>query len=876
MARIKYERSAQAGGFRPIQVSDKNLARQQEAANRTLNGMRLAAEMDIKNRQNYLQQIKEDDAAEAAMMEKNFRINIQNSQNDLRGIEAGEAQAERQFQIKQQETSKLFQNLSSLSTTAAQYVGEEMQRQRVAQFTADSTNVDQIEQLRQVVKRYNLAQASEAQNAAVDQANVSEDFKLREYLKNAGLNFEVRAGHLYGLSQTVIPQQMERALQDWSEKNNAIPTGEQAAVITGKVVQQYYEMFAVNNIRPEFMKMIAPQVASAQNAIINRQQRQTVAISLDQLKDQASRAISTGNPVDLQLTISSAYPSLIRAFGGSVTDAKKHLMSLLNGKDADGNFKHSIDDLKRVVLFAQGGKPVGFSESEIDAISQKRFLLDKQEREQAKYIQKAAFEDAEAQAIEELSNKPGGWTEEDINEKLTALSQAHPGFVSTRLKEMDKWTVTDRQNNQTIADISGLPDYTKYDPEMYNAMARATGRSGERWREYNAGYEAYNANWKSKTWKSAEKQTTAAVTGMLKFTGQEALKIPYNQINNYALKDLRKLTEKGIAAGLDFEAASEQALLEIEKRIQAGKAARADGALPPSYEPYRMVNTPKGPTFPSLERMNQANRLQIEKQEYMQSQMRIRAREAGSFREFLAEPDNVLTELEFGYEMQNWGKPGYKPHPKLVYAKQLSKGMPLHEVLNSIAEAKQDPRRVQSELALSRGAESTFFDSSAGNNARGRALLESNGGIRSAPMRIQITQARDDTSRSTGTDFVIDGGRRGAEYAFPLQAEVLKVVRDQSEEFRLEEGDTRRGYGNLVELRVTMPNGTKTDFLIAHFDKVSELDPGDMIEPGTIIGTQGRSGSTTGAHISIDAFEPGSMTPDPAAREWFLKNYLQK
>jgi len=876
MARIKYERSAQAGGFRPIQVSDKNLARQQEAANRTLDGMRLAAEMDIKNRQNYLQQIKEDDAAEAAMMEKNFQINLQNSKNDLRGIEAGEAQAERQFQIKQQETSKLFQNLSSLSTTAAQYVGEEMQRQRVAQFTADSTNVDQIEQLRQVIKRYNLARASEAQNAAVDQANVSEDFKLREYLKNAGLNFEVRAGHLYGLSQTVIPQQMERALQDWSEKNNAIPTGEQAAVITGKVVQQYYEMFAVNNIRPEFMKMIAPQVASAQNAIINRQQRQTVAISLDQLKDQSSRAITTGNPVDLQLTISSAYPSLIRAFGGSVTDAKKHLMSLLNGKDADGNFKHSIDDLKRVVLFAQGGKPVGFSESEIDEISRKRFLIDKQEREQAKYIQKAAFEDAEAQAIEELSNKPGGWTEEDVNEKLTALSQAHPGFVSTRLKEMDKWTVTDRQNNQTIADISGLPDYNKYDPEMYNAMARATGRSGEKWREYNAGYEAYNANWKSKTWKNAEKMTTRAVTGMLNFTGEQALEIPYNEINKYALKDLRSLTEKGMAAGLDFEAASGQALLEVEKRIQAGKAARADGSLPPSYEPYRMVNTPTGPTWPSLESMNEQNKAKLDRQRYQESEMRKKARKAGSFRAFLADPDSILTDLQFGEEMQNYGKPGYKPNPLLVYAKTLSNGMPLHEVLNGIAEAKQDPRRVQSELALSRGAERVFFDSSAGNNARGRALLESNGGIRSAPMRIQITQARDDTSRSTGTDFVIDGGRRGAEYAFPLQAEVLKVVRDQSEEFRLEEGDTRRGYGNLVELRVTMPNGTKTDFLISHFDKVSELDPGDMIEPGTIIGTQGRSGSTTGAHISIDAFEPGSMTPDPAAREWFLKNYLQK
>lgn len=111
-----------------------------------------------------------------------------------------------------------------------------------------------------------------------------------------------------------------------------------------------------------------------------------------------------------------------------------------------------------------------------------------------------------------------------------------------------------------------------------------------------------------------------------------------------------------------------------------------------------------------------------------------------------------------------------------------------------------------------------------------------------------------------GIDFVIEKGRRGAMFKSPAAAEVLKVVRGQTQEFRLEEGATQRGYGNYVELRLTDPKtGRKVDTLVAHFDDVNpNLKPGTKIAAGTPIGTQGRTGSTTGAHISMDFFQPGS------------------
>lgn len=116
-----------------------------------------------------------------------------------------------------------------------------------------------------------------------------------------------------------------------------------------------------------------------------------------------------------------------------------------------------------------------------------------------------------------------------------------------------------------------------------------------------------------------------------------------------------------------------------------------------------------------------------------------------------------------------------------------------------------------------------------------------------------------DTSGEPGFDFVIPGGR-GAEFKLPFEAQVLKVVGNQNWETHLEKGPGKHGYGNHVEVRGVDPKtGKKFDVLLAHFDKLnSGLKPGMLIGAGTVIGTQGATGSTYGgAHVSADCYDPG-------------------
>lgn len=118
-----------------------------------------------------------------------------------------------------------------------------------------------------------------------------------------------------------------------------------------------------------------------------------------------------------------------------------------------------------------------------------------------------------------------------------------------------------------------------------------------------------------------------------------------------------------------------------------------------------------------------------------------------------------------------------------------------------------------------------------------------------------------DTSGEPGFDFVI--GQRGTPFPVPFKAQVLKVVGNQNWETRLETGKGGpRGYGNYIDVRAIDPTtGRPFDVRFAHFDKVNpNIKPGDVVNPGTLIGTQGRTGSTTGAHVSADFYDPDKTT----------------
>lgn len=132
---------------------------------------------------------------------------------------------------------------------------------------------------------------------------------------------------------------------------------------------------------------------------------------------------------------------------------------------------------------------------------------------------------------------------------------------------------------------------------------------------------------------------------------------------------------------------------------------------------------------------------------------------------------------------------------------------------------------------------------------------------------ITVTSAVD-ASGEPGLDYVVSDGRRGANFGALAGGEVIRTVTDQNWENNMGRGGPstgRRGYGNQVIVRARDEvTGEFVDMLYAHLDSVA-VQVGQQVGVGTVLGTQGRTGSTTGAHVSLDFFAPDSRETNSAA-----------
>jgi len=142
------------------------------------------------------------------------------------------------------------------------------------------------------------------------------------------------------------------------------------------------------------------------------------------------------------------------------------------------------------------------------------------------------------------------------------------------------------------------------------------------------------------------------------------------------------------------------------------------------------------------------------------------------------------------------------------------------------------------------------------------------------PIRnVIITSAVD--PESPGFDMAIEGGRRGAPFRWPMAFRVVGVERNQRENNMERTGNrSDRFYGNNVTLRFRSPvDGKEYDVISSHHDKLNAaLRPGLNFPAGTFIGTQGRTGSTTGAHTSLDVYVAGTRRAAPMAVRSHLRD----
>jgi hypothetical protein len=134
MARIQYQGSARASGYRPQQFDERGLARLREQGDRRLQNMRAVADAEIEDRKRMLQAMKEDEAYTKGAMDRDYRIATGNQQRVAQSLQAQATRDRDQFNIDTKARTAALDSVKAFSDSAKKEADKIYERDRTQAF----------------------------------------------------------------------------------------------------------------------------------------------------------------------------------------------------------------------------------------------------------------------------------------------------------------------------------------------------------------------------------------------------------------------------------------------------------------------------------------------------------------------------------------------------------------------------------------------------------------------------------------------------------------------------------------------------------------------------------------------------------------------
>lgn len=468
----QYRRSAQPRGYRPRRVDQSNIQRMREDTNRTVQGMRQRAEMEIADRRRVLAQQKEDQAATRRMEEKNFQIQTQNSQNELRGLQLQAQTQAQQAAIDAKASAQVFKTISDLSETAAAIYSrtQEAQKQQDYNREAGDSSSDAGIAAGLAIKEDNAAQAT-AQLGAVQ-------------------NFESKGGDPYIAAKVKANNPNMQAVYSLAQLDGFVSRGGfdttvfnrirqmESALGDGRILQYEDKRRAVAEVQSSIMGMLkdtgySPQMVGAFIAKMNGRaatllggyRREDQQIYDNQRLNQALTIIQDSPSEDLPANWSAAWSNIVDYYKGDRRQAWEAVKPTFTAIDENGNYLRSMEDIDKLPLYTDEGVTTfgeRFSNRSGQAVGIRREIIADRNRLRVQYenqqeqAQRASNKDLEDELARAFLVKP---TAQNGQELLRQYSELTGGESSTQLTNLIRYNsieVTQRQNE--FERIASKPD----------------------------------------------------------------------------------------------------------------------------------------------------------------------------------------------------------------------------------------------------------------------------------------------------------------------------------------------------------------------------------------------------------------------------------
>ena len=362
MARIQYQRAAQAGGYRPLQVDERNIARMREESSRQIEGMRQAANAEIQSRRDIAQAMKEDAAYTARAEERNFQIQTQNTQREIAGLQAQAQRDVAQFNADAKATQTIFNSISSFSESASKIV-EQIQKAQEEQKNSDEraeiakNGIGIEEAVKESVNTNLINTASVNINTAVDISNAKggdqlAGAKVRE--ADPGLNHRLTKNQLHHLSTEVYAQELHRFLQSKREQGG-LQTAQEHSQALDEFDKFWFNQEYYKGINPKIYAEGLQWTREHQTKILATARRNETQDTEKRVSEKQVSTIQLSSATDLNQNVLAAFDTLKRIH--TPKEALDKVVDALNVRTADGSFKFTVDQAENV-QFVYDGKLV--------------------------------------------------------------------------------------------------------------------------------------------------------------------------------------------------------------------------------------------------------------------------------------------------------------------------------------------------------------------------------------------------------------------------------------------------------------------------------------------------------------------------------------
>jgi len=729
---VQFRGATKSKGFSPQQVSDAAISRMREDSNRTLQGMREAARADIEQRQRISAEVKANQQYEKGAREKNFQIQTQNQQTQLRQTQLDSQTALEQLEIDQAAQTKIFENVANLSQTAAKKYEEiqkvksdERAQQAINEFDLDPTSDPVIQQL---LGEYELAATEEVRQSELDVAQAKGGpplaiSKARSLDSNGRYKLD-QARSNYILTN-IYPQQVNKALLDAGDLDSA-----QTAAFITTFKRDFIQKSGILNLKPAMIRDGLAAVNKVNQGIVTKAQNRQLKMEQGIAVDNAT-TILTQNPTAFNQNIVSSFNTIVRANPNNRKAAYEWLEGLATQRGVNGEYLFTLDQIANATV--NKGQPFAVSNpGRMGAIKIARERGDTQYRSAQIQADNLSYKEDTQKFLQGLTEDGSKANAEAAIEFFRETYGKVPDSIQ---KYANSYTYEAVAKAKTIEQYEAIPDgfitqeavdaLSGIDPAAAKVLS---ARFAEQQKKYTKG-----------VFKDQSDSFKTIANGVTTF-GSNKPNTPASLFLQGRMRaEYRKRVDQAVAGGMDFNTAATTIGQQLAQEVKAG-------ARDPENLWYRKPNQAGGSaTFPNL---NVGNLPALEKANRNYTELKKDIYDRG-LSTVLQTPESIITKEEAVAIINSYGKPGFTIPRDVAAVAGISNGADPFTIINAQLEALDldplDPPQITTDLNANVSPEfrSIIYDAKTREAAKRRALeqgLSQTSGDTSAfrqPMRMR-------------------------------------------------------------------------------------------------------------------------------------------